>query len=131
MLASGNVIETDLLVVTGGFMYALTLQRHIADGRIDVGPQNGGWVDTGLRMGKLMAGHPYRVRWECTFGAQKCSALSYQDGIQAKTLPAQFSGMEAKACNWLEGAYIQIQPGSMPVSGLWSLLMDNVRVEWA
>lgn len=126
-LTSANVIETDILIVTGGFKFNLSAQRHIATGQLDIG----NWTDTGVRVGQIVPNHLYSVRWNYAFDTVKhvCSVLSYEaDGA---LFPITLPPVPATPCNWLEGAYLQLQLGSLPRCNEWSVLIDQADMIWA
>lgn len=133
-LINGSVIETDFYIVTGGYRYEMTsLQRHIQKtaggvGQLDIG----NWTNTKLYAGALVADHTYPVRiayfWDLT--KHLCSVLSYSDGGTLLTIPAALQNMAGTPSNWAEGAYIQLQLGSIQNPGEWSIMYDNIEIEW-
>lgn len=125
-LDNANVIETDLLIVTGGMKYNCSGQRHVSDGQIDIG----NWTNTGIKVGAIVPNHRYEVRWSYSFDTAKhvCSVLSYEaDGA---LFPITLPPMSATPSNWQEGAYLQLQLGSLPKCQEWSVLFDSVRLVW-
>ncbi len=126
---AANVIETDLILVTGGYKYNLSGQRHVASGEID----DGNWTDTGLRVGELTSDTPHAVQWSYSFNAttHTCSVLSYAcDGV-VHAIATPFQNMPALSCNWTTGVYLQIQMGSLPAAARWEMTMGDLAISWS
>lgn len=125
---TANVFESDLLIVTGGFKYNLSGQRHAVSGQIDIG----NWTDTGIEAGPMEPNEKCTIRWDYAFDTAKkvCSVRHYAADESIYAIPASLQNMAALPCNWEEGAYIQIQLGSLPSGAPWSMRLGRIRLEW-
>lgn len=127
-IANGNVFETDLILVTNGLKFNLSGQRHIADGRIDIG----NWTDTTLRAGAIQADRFYVALWTYSFNVKgkTCSVASYSDTSFMGIVPGKCADMPATPCDWKEGAYLQIQLGSKPAGLPWQVRIGDISLRW-
>ena len=126
--ANANVIETDLLIVTGGMKYNLSGQRHVATGQIDIG----NWTPTTLLLGALTANVKHRVKWTYSFDVTEktCSVLSYECDEVVNPITTTLN-MPAIDCNWPEGVYVQVQLGSLPAGLSWSIKIGSTpEIAW-
>jgi hypothetical protein len=125
---NANVIETDLLIVTGGMKYNLSGQRHVATGQIDIG----NWTSTGLLLGALKPNVQHKVKWAYSFNltAKTCSVVSYECDKMVSQVPTSLGNMPATASNWTPGVYVQVQLGSLPAGAPWSILVSNLKISW-
>lgn len=126
MQAAANARETDLLIVQNGLKFNLSGQVVIPTGAVEIG----NWTDTGLRVPSLSANRRHKIRWTYNFTPTACSVLSYEQDGSVYQVPAKLGGMAATPCNWLPGAYIQIQLGSLPAGLPWSQRLGRIRLKW-
>jgi hypothetical protein len=131
-----NVRETDLELVIAGFRYNVSAQYNQARGW-QIAKANGDWVDTGFYNGPLVAGVPSVVAIDYTFDlkAHTCSVKQITDNGKVFAVPAVLQNVPGQASKWSEGAYVQLQAGSMPSAEQWQMLVggdgDGLCLEWS
>jgi hypothetical protein len=126
MQAAANARETDVLVVRDGLKFNLSGQVVIPTGAIEIG----NWTDTQLRAFPLSPNRRHKIKWTYSITPTACSVLSYEQDGSVYQVPAKYGGMAATPCNWLPGAYIQIQLGSLPAGLPWSQRLGRIRLKW-
>jgi hypothetical protein len=130
--AAANVIETDTVLVVGGFKYNLSGQRKI-EGELMVGAGAAGWaVVPAVTLSALVPNQRHKIVWTYSFNETKrtCSVISYAiDGL-VFPVPVALQNVAAVACSWPEGVYAQFQMGTLPAGNFWSQVIGDVKYRW-
>ncbi len=127
-----NVVETDTILVFGGFKYNASGQWNQASG-FQIVDARGDWVDIGFNPGPLTADMKRAIRWEYFFDFTNHTTSMVAvtcDGVRWPVSPSA-QKITAQPSNWTTGAYAQIQMGSMPSGTPWSLKVGKMEYIWS
>lgn len=135
-LGSVNVRETDLIIVDQGWKYNMSAQQ-LRDGDWEIADKNGNWVKVGFNPGPIRNGLPSRIAIDYAIDTQAhtCSVVEINQDDSTFGVVPSLQKVSAQPSTWQEGAYVQLQLGSMPSALPWQLRVsgsgDGLCLEWS
>ena len=130
-LSGCNVIETDTLVVEGGYKYNGSGQFNLATG-FQIVNELGQWITVPGANPPLIPNAKRKVIWTYLInsGSKTLSVLSIECDGRVYDVPTGLQNVLAKSSTWVPGAYPQVQLGSMPNGLAWSLAVKKMQFVW-
>lgn len=129
-----QAIEVDTILCVGGFKYNFSQQlSYAADGVIDIAQASGGWVSTGIVLGKLPAfvAHHFLFTYAFNVKTHSYSFVSVTvDGV-VYPIPSALQNLTAQSTTWADGAMLQVQQDLNAQAGQFSMLIDNAQFAWS
>jgi hypothetical protein len=130
-LAGCNVIETDTLIVQGGYKYNGSGQFNLASG-FQIVNEAGLWVTVPNANPLLLANTRRTVKWTYLINtnAKTLSVVTIECDGETYDVPTGLQNVPAQSSTWLTGVYSQVQLGSMPNGLPWALAVREMQLAW-
>jgi hypothetical protein len=129
MQDASSAIETDTIFVVDGYKYNGSAQVITATGILEVGAGPASWQSTGIKIPAFTPNIKHKVKIDYMLDL-KLFAASVQaytvDGVEY-AVPVANQNVPAIPSMWKPGAYLQLQPWSLPAGNPWSMRVTGTK----
>lgn len=129
-----QAIETDSIITINGWTYNCSLQLNYEEnGEIQVASASGGWVNTGIIVGKLPFGvdNTYSIQYYINETTKESSIVSLTLNRIEYPIPLSLQNIAGTQRGWTDGAIFQVQLDIGANAGAYSLLVSSANYTWS
>jgi hypothetical protein len=126
---ASSAIETDTIAVIAGNKYNLSAQVITATGILEVGAGPASWQSTGVKIPAFTPNvkHKVKIEYYIDLLTKTASVQAYTvDGV-SYLVPVVNQNVPAIPSTWKPGAYLQLQPWSLPAGNPWSMRVAGTK----